>query len=266
MKYKLFISDFDGTLGKSAGDFIEEETIEAIKKYNEKGGIFVVCTGRMLTSIRPILQRYGLNGLIVSFQGAQINDIETGKSILDAGIDYNLAAEVAEKLLKEGIPTVADIADVMYCEELSPYTEFHKGFSKIEVVDSLVDTILSKKKFVHKVVSAGEPSKVSALTSKYSELYKGKLLCNNGSDMLLEVINPEYSKGHAVRFLAKYYNVPLSSVIAVGDSTNDIELLRGEWHGVAVGDAKEELKAIADEITVPFDEQPVKVLLEKYCL
>ena len=83
---------------------------------------------------------------------------------------------------------------------------------------------------------------------------------------MLEVINPKYSKGNAVKFLADYYGVKLSEVLAVGDSTNDIELLRGEWHGVAVGDAKEELKAVADEITVPYKDQPVKVLLEKYCL
>ena len=52
----------------------------------------------------------------------------------------------------------------------------------------------------------------------------------------------------------------------MGDSTNDIELIKGEWHGVAVGDAREELKAVAKEITVPYSEQPIKYLLEKYCL
>ena len=104
------------------------------------------------------------------------------------------------------------------------------------------------------------------LTKKYSEIYKGQFLFNSGADFLLEVINPKFSKGNSVRFLANYYGVPLDQVIAVGDSTNDIELLSGEWRGVAVGDAKDELKAVADEITVPFEEQPVKVLLEKYCL
>ena len=52
----------------------------------------------------------------------------------------------------------------------------------------------------------------------------------------------------------------------MGDSTNDIPLLDGEWHGVAVGDGMKDLKDFAKEITVNFDEQPVKFLLEKYCL
>ena len=83
---------------------------------------------------------------------------------------------------------------------------------------------------------------------------------------MLEAINPECGKGQAVRFIADYYKVPLEQVIAVGDSTNDIELINGPWHGVAVGDGRDELKAVADEITLPFDQKPIKYLLEKYCL
>ena len=266
MKYKLFISDFDGTLGQSAGNSIEPETVAAINRYKEKGGIFVVCTGRMLTSIRPICIKCGLSGLIASYQGAMINDIETGASILDAGLDFKTAAEVAEVLLKEGVPTVADIGDVMYCEEYTKYTEFHKEFSRIELVDDLVKLILDKKETVHKLVSVGEPAFVKSLIKKYTPIFGDKALLNSGGDFLLEVINPKYSKGNAVKFLADYYGVKLSEVLAVGDSTNDIELLRGEWHGVAVGDGKEALKAVAKEITVPFKEKPVKHLLEKYCL
>ena len=58
----------------------------------------------------------------------------------------------------------------------------------------------------------------------------------------------------------------MQEVIAVGDSTNDVSLISGEWHGVAVGNAKETLKKVAKEVTVPFSEQPIKYLLEKYCL
>ena len=69
-----------------------------------------------------------------------------------------------------------------------------------------------------------------------------------------------------MEWAAKRYGIPYSETIAVGDSTNDLQLVTGEWHGVAVGDAKAELKAAADEITVPFKDKPVKFLLEKYCL
>ena len=100
-----------------------------------------------------------------------------------------------------------------------------------------------------------------------NEVYKGKgVKFNSGAKNLLEAINEKCSKGAAVRFLANYYGISLEQVIAVGDSTNDIDLISGSWHGVAVGDGREELKAVADEVTVPFKDKPVAYLLKKYCI
>ena len=55
MKYKLFISDYDGTLGEAPANDIDSETLNAINEYIEKGGIFVVCSGRETSSIMRIL-------------------------------------------------------------------------------------------------------------------------------------------------------------------------------------------------------------------
>ena len=82
MKYKLFISDYDGTLGHAPQNDIDEETLSAIKKFIDKGGKFVVCSGRETTSISRILKNSGLKGLVASFQGARITDRGT---LLDAG-------------------------------------------------------------------------------------------------------------------------------------------------------------------------------------
>ena len=45
MKYKLMISDYDGTLGGAPTNTIDDETLSAIREYQEKGGIFVIYTG-----------------------------------------------------------------------------------------------------------------------------------------------------------------------------------------------------------------------------
>ena len=68
------------------------------------------------------------------------------------------------------------------------------------------------------------------------------------------------------RFIAKRYGIPLKEVIAIGDSTNDLELVGGPWRGVAIGDGSEELKKVTDEVAVPYKSHPVKTILEKYCL
>ena len=267
MKYKLFISDFDGTLGKAPG-IIEPETVAAIKEYEKKGGIFAICTGRMYSSILPICREYGLKGLVISYQGAMINDVATGKSLFEGGMDYRLAAEVADFLIKSGITSLADIGDVMHLSCKCKYTDFYEASCKVRGVHTpeLVEYILKEKRTVLKVGGMGEPDKIRRVTDEINKKYAGKLVANNGAPMLVEVVDKRYDKKFSVEYLAEYYNVPYSEVIAVGDSTNDIELLSGEWHGVAVGDAREELKEVAKEITVPYADRPVEYLLRKYCL
>ena len=74
MKYKMFVSDFDGTLVRDDGT-VSRKNKETITRYTQKGGIFAVCTGRMTPSILPRVRELGLNGLVASFQGAVVTDI-----------------------------------------------------------------------------------------------------------------------------------------------------------------------------------------------
>ena len=123
-----------------------------------------------------------------------------------------------------------------------------------------------KEKKVRKALAIGEPEQIDKALEILSKKYEGELIVNKSSKNYLEVISPLYSKGEAVKKIANYYNIPLSEVIAVGDSLNDMSLIDGEWHGVCVGDGMEEVKKVAKEVTLPFKEQPIKFLLEKYCL
>ncbi len=283
MKFDMMISDFDRTLGgkpkefETMGVFKEEKdlrmnfpepSVSAIKEYVNKGGIFVVCTGRATEMILPLCREKGLKGLVVSFQGARITDIETGEDLLRDGVDKDLAIEVANELKDEKgvLATVCYIDDIQYLDNENVYTDICSSFLKTQKVESIADTIKEKGKNPYKLVAVCAPSDVKNLENKYNQKYSGALSFNSGADIICEVINPKLDKGAAVRFLAKHYDIPFDKIITVGDSSNDIPLLDGEWYGVSVGDGHEKLKEIADEITVPFSEHPVKVLLEKYCL
>lgn len=267
MKFDLFVSDFDGTLG-TIPDIIEEDNVNAIKEYTAKGGKFVICTGRMKNSIRPICLKYGLKGLVISYQGAMISDIETDKCLFKGGIDYQLAADLARRLEKEDLPLILHKDDYLYYEKTSELIQYYEQATKTDgiKVDNIADFILKEKSDIFKYCIICGEKKVSELAEKYNKIYGDKLIFNSGSPWIMEIINPTLSKGFAVKFLADYYKVPYEKVITVGDSTNDIPLLCGEWHGVAVGDGMETLKAVADEVTVPYSQKPVAHLLKKYCL
>lgn len=267
MKYKLFISDFDWTLGL-APDKMEKETVDAVKRYVSDGGIFVICTGRSYLSIKKVCEKYGLSGVVVAFQGSLAVDLHSSKEIFNGGIENELAVEIIKDLLAEGIDTGVYIDDLYHYETQGEYIKVYEKLVCVDgvKVDNLLDFTLNTKGKIRKVLSLSEPEIVEQTVRKLSKKYEGKLIVNKSSKNILEVVSPKWSKGQAVRKIAEYFNLPLSQVIAVGDSTNDISLLDGPWHGVAVGDGMEELKKYAKEITVPFNEQPVRELLNKYCI
>ena len=272
MKYKLVISDYDGTLGSAPKNDIDLETLSAIKKFQDKGGKFVLCTGRMFSSAQRICLEAGLGGLCVSFQGAMIKDIESGKPLLEGGLTPNDASEVVKKFVRDDTLALAYIGEKLYYQPNPKYAEYIKIYASalkttVYETEGLAKEILTQNKMVSKMCALCEPEKVDSLMEKYNGEYVGSdIMFNSGAKYLLECINKKYNKGEAVKLLASHYNIPLNEVLTVGDSTNDIPLLSGEWHGVAVGDASEKLKQVAKEVTVDFKDKPVLHLLEKYCL
>ena len=265
MKYRLFVSDYDGTLGGFEG--IKEETVAAIKEYEKRGGKFVVCTGRMFKNIRDICEHYDIADVVVSYQGARINDRKSGNTIFADKIPSPLAVEVLNSVKTLPVKPAVLSGDKLYYSEDSAYIEMYKKLKTIELakVSDLSEEVANGVDAL-KINVICEGVSVGRFIKEYGEKYSGKLIVNSGGPFLAEFVNPAASKGASVRFLANYYGLSNDDIIAVGDSTNDIELIGGAWHGVAVGDAKEELKKVADEITVPYKEQPIKFLLEKYCL
>ena len=82
----------------------------------------------------------------------------------------------------------------------------------------------------------------------------------------LEFNKAGISKATGVRFLSEYLGVSVNDVIAIGDSENDIEMLKIAGTGIAMGNAVEEAKAAADDITASNDEDGVAKAIEKYLL
>lgn len=268
MKYDLFISDFDGTLGRAPFNQIDEKTVSAIKEYTKKGGIFALVTGRQFSSIAPICRRYGIKGIIACYQGAMIKDIESGKDILINGIDVDLTLDIVEKFRSEDVQIIVDIDDKMYYDVKTKYVEFFENSTHVKAncVQSLAQTVKKIGKKAQKVCLMCNEKRAKELAEKYNKIYGGKILFNNGAPFLIDAVNPECCKDFAVRFLSNYYNIPFDKIITVGDSDNDIGLIKGEWYGVAVGDGSDKLKKVAKEVTLPFDKNPVLELLKKYCL
>lgn len=267
MKYKLIISDFDGTLAPSGSAKIDEETINAIKKYQNKGGKFVICTGRPFTSLKKIISGCGFSGLAVTVQGAMVRDIETEKVLRQKGLEKETAISVIKEFRKEHLEHVLYIGDEMYYDKDGQFVDLYKSILKVESVkvDDLIEFVKNQELPVSKLCAVCSPEKTILYEKKLNSRFNNNgVTFNSGASILVEAVNPAHTKGDAVKFLMDYYNLNPSEVMTVGDSTNDISLINGEWHGVCVGDGKDSVKKLAKEITVSLKDKPIKTLIEKY--
>ncbi|MBD5632653.1 MAG: HAD family phosphatase [Clostridia bacterium] len=268
LNYKLIVSDFDGTLIDDNGK-ISPEVNSAINEYVACGGIFAVCTGRMLCSILPTVRDLGLKGLVVAHQGTVIAEIESGKLIKYGGMKSRDVAEVCKHLeeLNRLINVYSD--DVMYTT-VNKNESYLKIYEDIVGIDSkyvdgkMSEFVVEKDLFCQKVSVLVAPEEREWLYEELSKRLGKKFDVTCSASVLVEISPLSDNKGEALKFLAKHYNVPIEKTVAAGDNLNDLPMVKAAGIGVAVGNATEKLKEAADFVSVTNNQGAVAQIIKKY--
>lgn len=268
INYGLIVSDFDGTLVNSDGT-IGEYSKNAIAKYREAGGKFAISTGRLPNAIIDRAKELGLKGAVSCCQGSAIVDIETREVLFSGRIPNSVAVKACRKMEEMGLHIhVYDLWD-FYCnkdDEPLKYYEFHTGTKANLVLDEPLWKFVERAGFdVFKILIMVDASDAERVMEELKrEKYEGCVMTKSG-DVLVELINANNSKGTAVKFLSKYYGVPLEKTLGVGDQLNDVDMVKTAGLGVAVKNADERLKAVADYVCEYTNEEgAVGKLIEKF--
>ena len=265
---KLILSDFDGTLANSAND-VPEEVIKAVNAYVADGGIFAVCTGRILSSIMPIVRRLGLKGLVVACQGSVIADIESGKLVRNVRFTGEQVSEICAALEEMN-------ANVQVYDNDGLYSDLPEGEKHLSLYESIIGRtarhsderlsryVLHSAERFNKVATLCRPEEqegiYNALSSRFSQKYD--VTCS--ASVLVEISPYGETKGAALKYLARHYGVPIERTCAVGDNLNDLSMVEAAGYGVAVGNAAQGLKRRAAYITVTNDEGAVARVIESF--
>ena len=251
MKYKLFCSDFDGTLVRPDGT-ISERTKEEIARFTQAGGIFTVVTGRMTSSIVARVKEFAEDGIVVSYQGAVVSEIKSGKILKYASFDLQSAVRAVRRLEKENHHIHIYTDEGLYANRRDDMLEEYERLCGVHGNDKynlLSEWIEKTKPPVVKILAIVEPEQRHALQESLKEKLGGGYFITCSTDRLVEITPAGQNKGTAIRFLSEYLHIPKEEIAAIGDQLNDLPMLEEAGGKFAVGNAKEELKRIAKVVS-----------------
>jgi len=252
MTERLIALDLDGTTITHAG-VLRPAVREAVQAVAATGMHIVVATGRSIVATTPILDALGLTtGYVVCSNGAVTlaldPDEPQGYQILET-VTFDPAP--ALELLRDSWPDA-----VIAVEELgvgfkvsAPFPDGElDGELRVVTWDELVADPVTRVTFRSPTGTSEDFEELAERIGLHEVNY------NIGFTAWMD-INPEgVSKGSALELLRRRLEVEPMHTVAVGDQRNDLEMLRWAARGVAMGNAPEEVKAVADEVTGHVDD------------
>ena len=250
---KLVAIDMDGTLLNSKKELLEE-TKQYFKNFHNKNTetLLVLCTGRPETGIRPYLKDLGYleeNHYIISQNGANIYESQTGKRVMDAFVDSAAIQKWIELGKKHGISVMGAGVDYYYSFEEDPteWMEFD-----VKLVSGKLKRIPTKESLntdFYKILLMGDEEQLNEFETYIPEEWRDEFYVVRSQKYLVEVLTKGVNKAFGLEKLAQKLNIEPSEIAAIGDAANDIEMLEYAGLAIAMGNASEEVKAIADIVT-----------------
>ncbi|SER44061.1 hypothetical protein SAMN04487944_104130 [Gracilibacillus ureilyticus] len=263
---KLIATDLDGTLLNENHE-ISEENIQALQLARDTGTEVVVATGRSYSAAKLPLQNAGLDFPIICLNGAKIYDKEE-RLIRSSPLDKDTCREIQQVCQQNN----------MYFEVFTnkaTYSESREKFLEV-MIDIMVSAFpnLTRKDVEAEAANRFQQEKIETIhdfdalfNREDIEVYKvlafsmddavldrvrgkltneDKLTITSSGFSNLEFNHPDAQKGIAVRIFAEKYGIDMQNVMAIGDNFNDVSMIKAAGFGVAMGNANDEIKEIAN--------------------
>lgn len=265
MTYKLVAFDLDGTLlGEEL--LLRPRVLSAIEKMRERGVEGCIVTGRMYRAALPFVRQLQFTAPVVCYQGAAVIDPQTDDVLQDVPLPNAQALDLTAYAKSSGLHVQLYANDRYYCEERNRYSDLYAKISGVEPI--LVPSL--ERQFetwdATKVVIIAEPDVVAQHLPRVQALCGDLAYVTRSIPWFIEVMNSKVNKGKSLEIVARYLDVPMEQVLAIGDSWNDAPLLQAAGFGVAMGSAPNELRAVADAVVGDVESDGVAEAVERFVL
>lgn len=247
-KKKLFVFDIDGTLLDDNKNLAEstKEAVSSLMKNHE----VAIATGRNRSMAMEVIKELGISNYIVCNGAAAYYQND---SIYTNSLDKKELNQLIQMADDNGHQMIYETVDHLRRRSSEPNNRMINGMHHVGFPVPDYDREYYKEQFLVQCLLF--------YTREEAELYENNLFSQfrfvRWHDAGVDVLPADGSKYETITRLAHHIGVDNQNIIAFGDGFNDIEMIRNVGTGVAMGNAEEEVKKVADFVTARNGEEGI---------
>ena len=261
MNYRYLALDFDGTL-LTSDHIIDSETKNALIDAQRAGIQLILASGRPTYAMLKFAEELATDqfgGYLLSFNGSYMFDLKTNQKISTTELTKNEVSELYNYSKNFDFSVLIYDDSEILIDNLNEFAEVESditGMTIREITD--FNRPSAKAIFVH------SPEYIDAIQAQVTAELSGKFTISRSMPSFLEVTPNGVDKGSSLATLFNLINAEKSQLIACGDGGNDLTMIQYAGLGVAMENARDEVKAAADFITFDNNSQGIVHVIDTF--
>jgi Cof subfamily protein (haloacid dehalogenase superfamily) len=264
-KIKLLLADVDGTL-VTQDKVLTEQAIAASHELQEAGVTLALTSGRPPRGMSMLIAPLKLEGAIAGFNGGVF--VNPDLSVIDSHLlDFRTAKETLQLILDQGLDAwLYTETEWLIRDAKAPHVARETWTVKFDarVVSGFTDEQL--KDAVKIVGVSDDLAKVAACEKLAQQKLGDRASAARSQPYYLDVTHPQANKGAVVLTLAKLRNIKPEEIATIGDMPNDVLMFRKSGMSIAMGNASDEVKSQATEVTDSNQDEGFAKAVRKFIL
>ena len=232
---KILFFDIDGTITSEIDGTIPSSTIHAIREARKNGHLMYINTGRCFQNVENRFREIGFDGYIC---GCGTNIYANGKELFYQKQTHEMTMQILENAAKSGLDILLESKYEVCFDTSRPFTnpqakELYLTFRDKHKYEMRTD-LYAEDFFCDKFVIWFEDETQLESFRKFADSY---FECIDRGGQFREFVPWGYSKATGIQFILDFYKIPLSNAYAIGDSNNDMPMLKAVPNSIAMGNA-----------------------------
>ncbi|WP_325102651.1 Cof-type HAD-IIB family hydrolase [Sphingomonas sp.] len=262
--FRLLVSDVDGTLVDKRKQ-LTAGTIQAVGRLRAAGIGFTVISARPRSGVLPIADALAIDGPIAAFNGGLIFRREgtvERRHLIPGDVARGALEAVGE--LAVDVWVFADDQWHASTDQGAHVVSERIAANQEPVIRGDFADLLDRADKITFV--SDEPATLATLHARINAAFPGRATVALSQTYYLDVTAMAANKGAGIEALAAAAGVPLTQVVAIGDQANDIAMLKRAGLAIAMGNAPDAVKAVADQVTATNDADGVAQAIDTLIL